>query len=282
MQRGQKEAFYWRAFVTFGVVLAFLLIAASGAVLYVAPPGRVANWSHWTLLGMQKGQWQAVHTVFALLFGVASVLHVYFNWRVILAYLARKAGSGVRRRRELALASALGAAVFALTLLEVPPFSTVMTVGETVKASWSGPATEPPVPHAETWTLAKFAEETKVPVERAIQNLRQAGMPAAGAASTLQALGDTYHVTPREVYAKALGEGTPARAPLAEGGGYGMKTVRQVAEQAETPLGAAIQRLHDAGFTDAAGDSNIRALASAHGRKPFDLVQIIQGRRIGN
>ena len=45
MNQNAPARFQWRAFVTLFVTLSFLLIAVSGLVLYVAPPGRVAHWS---------------------------------------------------------------------------------------------------------------------------------------------------------------------------------------------------------------------------------------------
>jgi hypothetical protein len=277
MPPSRTDRFYWRAFVTFSIVFSFLVIAASGLVLYIAPPGRVANWSQWRFGLLQKADWQAVHTVFALLFLVAAAVHLYFNWRVIVAYVRTRLGQGIRRKWELAGACGLGFAVLALTLAGVPPFATVVSLGESAKASWSNPATEPPVPHAEAWTLAKFAETTKVPVERAMQNLETAGMAAKSPDMTIDAVAATYGVTPKDVYVKALGQAKAARAPLAEGGGYGMKTVQQVAEQLELPLETALQRLRGAGLAGAMADSNIRALANENGRKPFEIVQVIEG-----
>jgi len=55
--------FHWKVFVSFYVVFSFLALGGVGAiVLYVAPPGRIANWSVWQLLLLSKAQWQAVHT----------------------------------------------------------------------------------------------------------------------------------------------------------------------------------------------------------------------------
>ncbi len=273
----KKDHFYWRAFVTFYIVLSFLVIAASGLVLYISPPGRVANWSQWSLGGLTKANWQAVHTVFTFLFVVAAAVHVYFNWRVILAYVKSKVGAGVRRGRELTLASGVAAAVLTLTIVGMPPFSSVVSYGESVKNSWTNPSTEPPVPHAELWTLAKFAETTKVPVEAAMRNLSQAGMPVDSAEVTLQAVASRYNVTPKDVYVKAVGAAKPASVPLAEGGGYGQKSVQQIADQLNIPLDTAIERLHRAGISQAAPDSNLRELATASSRRPFEIAHIIQG-----
>jgi len=275
MQR-KRETFYWRAFVTFYVVLSFLLIVGSGVVLFIAPPGRVANWADWRFGALQKAHWQAVHTVFTFLFVVAAGFHVYFNWRVLVAYVRSKVGDGVRRGRELALASGVAGAILTLTLAGVPPFSTLISIGETAKSAWSDPTTEPPVPHAELWTLEKFSESTKVPVEAAMDNLKRAGMPTQDKNATLHAIATTYRTTPKQVYAKALGEAKPAAVPLAEGGGYGQKTVQQVAAQLNLPLSTALERLRNSGMTEAAGDSNIGSLATAYGRRPFEVGQILQ------
>ncbi|RPJ70256.1 MAG: DUF4405 domain-containing protein [Acidobacteria bacterium] len=273
----KKDRFYWRAFVTFYIVLSFLVIAASGLVLYISPPGRVANWSQWSLGGLTKANWQAVHTVFTFLFVVAAAVHIYFNWRVILAYVKSKVGAGVRRGRELTLASGVAAAVLTLTIVGMPPFSSVMSYGESVKNSWSNPSTEPPVPHAELWTVAKFAESTKVPVESAMRNLADGGMSIDSADVTLQAIASRYGVTPQEVYAKAVGTAKSVPVALAEGGGYGQKSVQQIAEQLDIPLTTALDRLHRAGIRQAAADSNLRELATANSRRPFEIAQIIQG-----
>jgi hypothetical protein len=246
-------------------------------VLFISPPGRVSNWSQWKFGALQKANWQAVHTVFTLLFLGAIAFHIYFNWRVILNYLRRNVGEGLHRGKEMGLAVAVGAAVLVLTIVGIPPFSTLMTFGETVKNSWSDPATEPPVPHAELWTVAKFAETNKMTVEEAMDNLRQAGMTAPGTDVTLQSLATTYKVTPRQVYLKAIGPAKAASVPVAEGGGFGRKTVGQLCEEANLPVETALERLRQAGFTAATAESNMRQLATQVGRRPIEVAQIIQG-----
>jgi len=91
--------FHWKVFVSFYVVFSFLALAVSGIVLYVAPPGRVANWSVWQLLLLSKAQWQAVHTIVALAFLVAAGFHIYFNWKVLVAYVKSKLQAGIRMKR---------------------------------------------------------------------------------------------------------------------------------------------------------------------------------------
>jgi len=272
----KPQPFYWRAFVTFYVILSFAVIAVSGVVLYVSPPGRVANWSEWTLGLLTKATWQAVHTIFAFLFVLAVAFHVYFNWRVILNYLTRKLSEGIRRRRELALASALGLLVFVLTLTGSAPFETAMTVGETLKNSWATPATEPPVPHAELWTLSQLAENAKIPLDNVLANLKEAGIEPAGTGVTLANLAAELKKTPQEVYRAALRDAKPAAMPLAEGGGYGRRTVQQICDQTGVPVTKGLERLRQSGI-EAGPGSTIRELASQSGKMPLDIVKLLQG-----
>ena len=277
MSSTRRQTFYWRSFVTFYIVFSFVALGISGLVLFVSPPGRVANWSQWRFAALLKSDWQAVHTVFSLLFLAAAAFHIYFNWRVIVNYVRRKAGEGLNRGRELAIASAAGIAILVLTMAGVPPFSTVVAVGEAAKNSWSDPATEPPVPHAEEWTVAKFAETTRIAVEQVMENLRRANMPAPAPEATLQALATTYKTTPRTVYLAALGPEKAASVPVGDGGGFGRKTVGQLCAETGIPLETALERLHQAGFPDAAAESNMRQLATANGRRPIEVAQIVRG-----
>jgi hypothetical protein len=276
MASGKQQPFYWRAFVTFYVVVSFLIIVTSGVVLYVAPPGRVANWSRWALFGLDKASWQAVHTIFTFLFVGAVAFHVYFNWRVILTYVKTRLDEGIRRGRELALSSAAVLAIFVLTVAGLPPFATVMSVGEIFKNSWTTSASEPPVPHAELWTLSKLADTTKIPLEQALANLKQAGMTPASPEVTLAALAEQYKMTPLQVYQTAMRDAKPAPIPLAEGGGYGRRTVQDICDQVGLPVSKGLDRLKRQGI-DAKPSSTMRELATAAGMRPIDVVKILQG-----
>ncbi len=176
MTRNAPARFHWRAFVTLYVTLSFLLLAVSGIVLFVAPPGRVANWSRWTLGALDRHGWQSVHTVVALVFVLAGALHLWFNWRTFWFYLRSKLAQGLLAKRELALATAAVAAVAGLTLADLPPFGSVMDLGDRAKESWSSGGGEPPVPHAELLTLERLAATTQIPLDRVLSNLDAAGV----------------------------------------------------------------------------------------------------------
>lgn len=277
-QKNRSKTFKWRAFTTFYIVISFLVISTSGVILYIAPPGRVAYWSEWTLFGVTKEKWQAVHTIFTFLFVAAAALHVYFNWKVLISYLKMKLNERVRRGRELALASGLVIIVIAATLLNLSPISNVMTLGDNLSNGWVAPQDEPPVPHAELLTLEQFADKAGVALPKMMEQITVNGLIADSTTMLVKHLAFKYNLTPQQLYAKMRGGEQLKPVTIAEGGGYGRKTVAQVAGQLSVPVPEALSRLRQ-NAVSAEAASVIRDLASEHNLSPIDLVKFIGGER---
>jgi len=277
-QTGQKRTFQWRAFTSFYVVISFLIISTSGITLYITPPGRVAYWSAWTLFGLTKQQWQSIHTIFTFLFVIAVALHVYFNWKVLLSYLRSRLHEGMKRRNELTLSLVVTGTVLLFTVLNFPPFSTVMVLGDDFSNSWLRPQDEPPVPHAELLNLEQFAQKTGTSLGNILDRLGVHGLTADSTTILVKDLAAQYNLTPAQLYEKMRREEDPGPALVAEGGGYGRKTVAQIAQQLDLPVEVAIERLHDNSIRADAG-SVIRDLASKHNTSPIDLVRFILNER---
>jgi len=275
-----RKRFNTRAFTSIYLVTSGLFITLTGIILYLAPPGRVAHWVEWRLLGMTKEQWQAVHTIFAFLFVLAAILHLYFNWKIFWGYLKERVRGGIHLKKEIAAASVLTLAIFALTLAEAPPFSSVVAYGEYLTQSWSSAETEPPVPHAEELTLGEYATGAGLDPMRAAERLTAAGLSGIDTAATMGELAEANGTTPRAL-GDMLGETSAPRTRAASfsrggGSGYGRMTVAQVAEREGIPLRTALRRLRSAGIPAEGGD-NIRALASGRDLDPIDVVDILKG-----
>lgn len=116
--------------------LTFLILVSSGLALYIAPRGRVANWSGWALLGLEKEQWAALHMTLGLLFLVAIACHLFFNWKILMSYIRRRSGERKMRLRELLLALGIVAICIAGTLLEAPGFREITRLNEAIKERW--------------------------------------------------------------------------------------------------------------------------------------------------
>jgi hypothetical protein len=276
--RPDTKPFSWRAFVTFYVVLSFLVIALTGIVLFITPPGRIANWSDWRLLGFSKSQWQTVHTIFSFIFIVAASFHLFFNWRVILGYLAKRFQEGINKRRELGAAVTIGVIVFVMAADGMVPFGTVMAWGEEIKNSWSTPSTEPPVPHAELLSIARLAGEMKIPVNELMLRLSAAGIVPDSAGMSVKDLASRYSLTPKQVYDRA-GIQPPPAMPAGGGPGYGRKSVASLCEEAGITIDEGLARLGAAGLSAEPG-TTIRTVAQAAGMSPADVVAIIQGQPV--
>jgi hypothetical protein len=72
-------------------------------------------------------------------------------------------------------------------------------------------------------------------------------------------------------------EGEPKVAvPIAEGGGYGQKTVRQISDQLQMSVDDVLENLRREGIA-AGPDDNVKALAGRHGKLPIEIVKMMQG-----
>ena len=129
-----KKGFKWRGLATFMLVLGILVEIVSGVVLYITPLGRFANWTNWTLLGLNKHEWASIHTVFGYFLLIIIGLHLYFNWRVLLHFFWSKLHSSFNLKREFIVAAAVVAMVFAGILWNIPPFSAAVLAPDSASA----------------------------------------------------------------------------------------------------------------------------------------------------
>jgi hypothetical protein len=139
--------FHTKSFVSLLVTIAFPFLALSGVILYFSPRGRVANWTDWTVFGLDKQTWQTLHISLAILFLVTGVIHLCFNWKALWCYLKRKGRVLARPNFETIAALIVVGIVGAGATLQVPPFSTVMSYNYRVKDYWDQWASESPAQH---------------------------------------------------------------------------------------------------------------------------------------
>jgi len=198
----KRKRFNFRSFVTFTVVLSFLIIAFTGVILYLTPQGKMAHWTGWRLFMLDKDQWSAVHINTCLLFLIVAGLHIYLNWRVLMSYISTKAVAGFRRKWEFALAVVIITVFVVTTLSTTPPLSLVIDLNENIKTYWSKQVkTKAPAPHAESLPLKKIAETIDgVTVQAVMATLGREGFDVPDASITLGELADQKSLSPMEVY----------------------------------------------------------------------------------
>ncbi|MCK5087541.1 MAG: DUF4405 domain-containing protein [Melioribacteraceae bacterium] len=190
----------WRAFISVYMGFSFIIMVISGLILYISPPGRIAHWSYWALFGLTKDEWQAVHTIFTFLFIAAGILHLIYNWKPLLNYLRRRTQGSVKIRKEMMLASLVSILIFVGAYIGVPPFGTVMDIGEEITDSWSNEENEPPIPHAERLTIAEFAKAIDMSTNKLEKILTENGYSVKDTLRTMEELAAEYNVRPNEIY----------------------------------------------------------------------------------
>ncbi|MFV0590812.1 MAG: DUF4405 domain-containing protein [Draconibacterium sp.] len=224
------KKFNWRAFISFGLTYAMIVLLVSGFILYVSPPGRYAHWVNWTLWGFSKEEWQSLHTVFSFGFIFLSAFHLFStNWKVFLSYLRSKATGRFNRKREFLLSTVLVLVFFFGTLLSLPPFQNVMALGEDLTNSWEKTEERAPVPHAELLTLAELSEQLKLDsVDVITRKLSNHKISYENVQSqTLQEIAGANNTTPMDIYEIISKPAGNAR----QGAGVGRKTLEEFAPE---------------------------------------------------
>lgn len=265
----------WRGLTSLVVTLAFLVLAATGVMLYISPQGRVANWTGWSILGLGKEQWAAVHTTAGLLFLIAAGFHVYFNWQVLLRYLVLK--KRLHLKREMIGAVVAVAAVFAGTVMDIPPFSNIADLNDGIKAYWEGRSAQAPYPHAEASTLADFSARTGMPMEMLQQRFAAAGITVGDpAAQTLAELAQAHGISPTELFARVADQnkGGGRGQGAGYGAGMGRKSLKDLCEGQDFPLDKALDLLKQHGFT-ASAESTLKTLAEEKGMTPAQVRDLL-------
>ncbi|MEA3286154.1 MAG: DUF4405 domain-containing protein [Candidatus Marinimicrobia bacterium] len=272
---GFKRKFNWRSFISLYMTFSGIIIAVSGAILYIGPPGRIANWSRIPILGLEKSQWQALHTIFTFLLLIAMLFHIYFNWKPLMAYLKTRRNQKIKIRSELWISVLVTVVLFGLILTEIPPFTTVLDFGESIKDSWATQQNEPPVPHAEDLTLKELAQTIDKDVVILLSNLSAHGVDAHQD-QVVKDLAVQYGTTPSTLLEQMKLQKKKSETASMQGRGYGRMTVAEMCSQLEVDPEQALHRLQEAGIR-ASRDESIKNLATDNNMRPSDLVDIISG-----
>jgi hypothetical protein len=274
------KSFELRRTVSLALVLLAAVLTYTGIVLYIAPSGRVAHWSHWSFLGLDKEQLGAVHTINSFAFVILGWLHTWYNWKAILRYLKDKA----RRLRvatpEMVAATLLVALLVVGSALSWPPFAQVMELGEGVKDWWEEREGSPPWGHAELASLQLVASRLGLETDQALEALRSEGWSVDEPSAILRDIAHDHGRSPAELYAAlevavvpAAG-GEPAAPPPRAG--LGTRSLAEHCEAEGIELSDALSTLAAQGV-EAEPGSTLRELAGALALTPMELSSRLRG-----
>ena len=279
----KRIKFHGRSFVSYFSLYLFLILFISGVVLFLAPKGRYANWVGWTLLGLTKGQWEAVHTISGYIFVIVMIFHLKYNFNALKAYVYSRTKKALNRKWELILATLLTLLVVVGTIKEFPAPKLIMDTGEKLKYSWEEEGYTPPVPHMELLTLKEIAEEIHRDTAWISRVLRTRGIKFESLDDTLKNIAEENDMTPNAIY--EILESSDKGSKLEENGsgrrsyGYGRMKLEDLAVYfgiSEDSLSIIFRRLN----IPYEKGSTVKEIAEKTGLTPFELVDSLK-RQIG-
>lgn len=277
---GSGKKFSWRGWTTFVVTISFILDTLSGIILYIAPAGRIANWTDWRVWGLDKETWGAVHTIFGYVLLIIVGVHLYYNWRMFLNFIWNKIKKAVNLKWELLFAALTCLIIFLGTLWHIPPFSSTMELGEYFKASWEESRVETPIAHGELLSLEAFANDIQISPDELLGILRSRGYEVKDLTQTLGDIARENQTSPQSLYEAIKPEGTNSSAGMPatySGSGLGRKTLEAICAERGIPLDAALSKLKQNGI-DARPSDGLKDLAGRVGMTPLELLNLVQGQ----
>lgn len=265
-----------RKLTSLTLLIAFILLILTSVILYIEPEGRVAYWSDWHTLGLNKHQWGDIHITSGILFLLAGLLHLYYNWTGMINALKNKARQ--ISAPSLIIALLINAVVIAGTLTGIQPFRAILTLNESFKTAAAQKYGEPPYGHAELSSLSLFAKRTGLQLETMQANLDKAGIKTTGPEQSILAISKANHMTPQAVFAAMQG-GTaavsaPQGLPLQPPAGLGRMTITEICSKYHLNQAQLIEQLAARNIT-ATPQQTLREVASAHGMDPHALYEVI-------
>jgi AraC-like DNA-binding protein len=266
-----------RKLTSLTALLAFALLVLTSVILYIVPQGRVAYWADWQLWGLSKTDWGNIHINLGLLLLVSILLHIYYNWRLIVSYLKNRAKVLRIFTKEFNVAVLLtGIFIFGTHLL-VPPFSWVIDLNDFVKNSAAQKYGEPPYGHAELSTLEKFSSRMGLNLAECLERLKQAGIKLEGSTQTIQEVARNNRLSPQQVFLamKPVVDPPPDnKMPDTPPAGIGKRSLTDICQTYDLKISVILQRLANQGI-HATAELSLKEIAEQNNMSPIDVYGVI-------
>lgn len=264
------------------MLISFVLLVLTSIILYIVPQGRVAYWADWHLWGLTKTHWGNLHINLGFLFLLAGLLHICYNWKPLKAYMKNRARELKIFTPSFNVAMILTLVVGVGTYLEVPPMSTVINFGDSIKDAAAEKYGEPPYGHAELSSLKLFSKKQNIDLEKAVQLLEGAGIQFKDSTETLASIASANELSPQEVYkiiesavekSEMNGNVTFPDSPMP---GFGNKTLAAICAEFNLMF-PAIQRGLAQNGIKAEANMTIKEIATENDTAPMALFEAIHG-----
>lgn len=262
------------------MLLSFIPLVLTSVVLYVVPEGRVAYWSDWRWLGMSKSQWGDIHINLGWLFLAAGLLHLFFNWKPIVAYMKNRSRELKVFTTDFNVALALTVVFTIGTLMYIPPFSSILDFGISFKDAAAEKYGEPPYGHAELSSLQTLSRRTGLDLEKMQEQLKEAGVQFTGKDQTVLEIAKANMVTPKALYdilkkaEEAVQPGVAKTFPSEPAPGLGRKILGDICAEYDLDTVSIVKALESKGV-HADPALSLKEIATENNTDPHALYEIL-------
>lgn len=267
-----------RKITSLTATLSFIFLVTTSVVLYIVPHGRVAYWSDWHLWGLSKTQWGNIHINLGLLFVLAILLHLYYNWKAIVSYLKDRTKRIKVFTKSFNLALLIVLAFMFGTYVEIPPFAWVLDVNETLKDSAAKKHGEPPYGHAELSSLKTLTARVELDLAQSVARLKTAGIKFDRDKQTILEIAKLNKMSPRQVYLAMLppkGISQINELPEIPPPGLGKRSLADICQQYNLNIPIILRGLADRDIK-ASADMSIKKIAEHAKMSPIDVYEAIK------
>lgn len=132
----KKGDFLFRKITSFLMLYSFIIMVVSGIVLFISPFGRLSMMIDWRIMGLTKMDYQALHLIFMLIFTIAGLLHIFFNYKAIKNYLKSKSKKMVVFTNTNVIAIIITAGFFYATVKHIEPLETFVKMNKSFNNYW--------------------------------------------------------------------------------------------------------------------------------------------------
>lgn len=125
-----------RASAVYGVGLSFVVMAVSGALLFLAPKGQTAQRIDWHLLGLSREGWEALHLGTSVAFLIFGLWHTVLHWPILRGFVMGTSMHPEGHRREGVIVLGLILLLVVTAILYLPPTSWLIDLNEFFKKEY--------------------------------------------------------------------------------------------------------------------------------------------------
>ncbi|HBG18707.1 MAG TPA: hypothetical protein DDY32_05390 [Desulfobulbaceae bacterium] len=277
-----------RKITSMTLLTSLVVLVVNSVVLYIVPEGRIAHWANWIFLGLTKEEWADQHLTVGALFLIALILHIYYNWSLIVSYMKNKAKELKVFTPPFAIGLLVTLAVTVGTYFHLPPMSTLVEFGNSIKEDSAKTYGTPPYGRAELSSLKEFVQKERLDQDKSIELLKAAGVQVENSDKSLKSIAAENKLSPQQVYeiikpAKILQPG-PAGGTPSSGGpallpdpqpGFGRKTLAEACTELGLEPDAIVTGLKEMGI-DAKPGMTMKEIAEGCGREPREIYEVIR------